>query len=1413
MMLRKSSMRASFVLLGAVIVLGASEYQEIPTGSLAGLDSIFTTGPVFQDRNGDDVVDYVQATIILGDSPSTSDVAAAADIAARLGFETMAMDLPMSTDLNTEGLGILVGSAAVQRAGLDPSAAGMEGLEAGEGVVRFVSSGEKDWVVVAGADDSGTRSAAMALAGKLPHIGAPKGKKLEDVTKELETFLSDQGVETEEIHVESVHVKSGEDAFERLVVVVELETAAAQRTARRALRTAARRAGSGESEDEPPLSYEGAKVLRVVLSAPGASPTGVNVPRVEPEDDGGPIPARPGSGAKEKLDLSSIYSNDGFLGDSDRNVIPDRIDVLLCPSGDGVEATMDLAARLSLESTGVVLPIAEPAETLEDPKKAPTLVLIGVEHPIVKQLVEDEKVSLPTLEPGQGYIQVVPKAFGKKSAVVITGGDAQGLDRAIQQVAEHFPHVWERGKDRTTIDDIELDIWRFFSGRSPAGQATIAMYKLDQLIADLSGKDLESAHVLVSLEKTAEGLEGLVRQKASALGAGTLDVTIDNRDVEKAKVLLEEDIPISSEVDDFWQVFRTRILPKAKKKRQTVIEVRLSEPPEIRAKIEQEIRVQLTKKGVREEDLDLRVLSAYKQGFSWLYDSVRPRLQGQSIGKITIRFSECGPPEEWPQQAMTTPIRWLKEIFPIDEVLAKELGVDLEKIQFEKTPIGSTTYEVIAMDTSGQEILRETFEPKYVLRPYADRFQDYEKVRVTTGWVYAKVRDDVLADQRIITDAERFWDIYQEKTLPAAYDHIMKLHEGNPRGNGQDAPYFGKLMVELSLSEPDYLIGVDKELISPMDALHEEIYFGSLLFFRLLGRNARGEELTYVGRVIPVMKPKNDGKAGQAKITFTGFATSRPAVVIEYKERNGRVGKARRDVPKVTMERPEALAAWVRDGSDGIERLHVRVKVDTENDERKDLIKRARAEQVDALMLSATQVKAALSNLQELRLAGMYPEALSYHDLGVLQIAAGWEHDVNPETQAVAELEPNGRPEPLPDIRKLLPAGYSYKSENLVQWETPMPPREAHEVLAKMATFPEMTAYKIGESYLGQEIWAADLMPPVQASHWSHAKATTLKPTIVNSGRQHANEVSSTSHILKWAEMLLTDPEYKEHLKKVNVVIHPVTNADGAQLAYDLYKITPELILHAGYLGPLGMDATSDGNQPMPIYPEATIRPRLWNTWLPDIFLNPHGYPSHQVVQLFSEFDGLVRRGRVTERNWSMNKGWFIPGFGYLDDPQFPEHKKAAFKIRDYITKGINSDPDVVAMNQRNYARHERYGVQFDDETYKVDMTDDVLIYMPLKGAKAEPSPGSRRRGYNPRVTIWSGGTEAPDETAHGEWMRIMATAGLEWNKAALQYLVDGDHKVDRKGTVFWGGVHLSMNRPRPPQPEKEKEEEESSTQ
>src|SRR5690606_17642832 len=143
---------------------------------------------------------------------------------------------------------------------------------------------------------------------------------------------------------------------------------------------------------------------------------------------------------------------------------------------------------------------------------------------------------------------------------------------------------------------------------------------------------------------------------------------------------------------------------------------------------------------------------------------------------------------------------------------------------------------------------------------------------------------------------------------------------------------------------------------------------------------------------------------------------------------------------------------------------------------------------------------------------------------------------------------------------------------------------------------------------------------------------------------QHANEVSSTSHILRLGELLATDSTYRALLDRVNVVLHPITNPDGAQLAYEMQLTNPDFMLHAGYLGALGVDATAGSNSDDPIYPESKVRPHLMQTWLPDIYINMHGYPSHEWVQLFAGYSAWVR-GRVgTQRSWWAPRGWFIPG-------------------------------------------------------------------------------------------------------------------------------------------------------------------------
>ena len=350
-------------------------------------------------------------------------------------------------------------------------------------------------------------------------------------------------------------------------------------------------------------------------------------------------------------------------------------------SGEGVERTLDVAARLGLESAGIVIPIAVPADAVTKPDAEPTMVLIGTTHPIVERLIKEGKLQQPSLQPGEGLIQVVRKAFGEKGVVIVTGGDAAGLARALEQLAERFPHIWARGKDRTTIDDVEEQIRRFVSNRSPEGQAAAALYAIDRIGRELEGKQLEQATVSVHVDKADPGLRDFVRQAAAnRLKAGQIEVVVDNRDVQKAGAIFEDDFTVASEVKQFWDLFETRVLPApcvegspSPSKRGSANHPRCARalparPPTSSFAPARAARARASS-----------CCPPTSRGTAGCTTVVRPALAGKAIESITIRFAEIGPPPEWKQQAMFAPTRWLLEIFPIDEILARELKIDLSR--------------------------------------------------------------------------------------------------------------------------------------------------------------------------------------------------------------------------------------------------------------------------------------------------------------------------------------------------------------------------------------------------------------------------------------------------------------------------------------------------------------------------------------------------------------------------------------------------------------------------------------------------------------------------------------------------------------------------------------------------------------
>jgi hypothetical protein len=101
-----------------------------------------------------------------------------------------------------------------------------------------------------------------------------------------------------------------------------------------------------------------------------------------------------------------------------------------------------------------------------------------------------------------------------------------------------------------------------------------------------------------------------------------------------------------------------------------------------------------------------------------------------------------------------------------------------------------------------------------------------------------------------------------------------------------------------------------------------------------------------------------------------------------------------------------------------------------------------------------------------------------------------------------------------------------------------------------------------------------------------------------------------------------------------------------------------------------------------------------------------------------------------------------------------------------------------------------------------MDFTNEVLIYQ-HQGDRADRARANIdddfivRHGHH--HLVWH--HRAPDETAYGDWMKLVATMGLQWDKALLQYLLDGNrHRA--QGTSFFGGAAMSLDRPRPPKPE-----------
>jgi len=1349
----------------------------------------FSPGWMLQDTNGDGIVDFIAGKVVVPANSTAAENTAAADIAARLGFGSTGLTLPLVIPNESPRLAvgprIWIGSGAVPDKYRVAVYNYSTVLKEGEGGV-FAADGN---LMVLGHDDAGLLAAAEGFASRAPYLWKVPGEKL--------------GALGEVVKATPIGLvyRKGKAGLSRVLFT-----------------------GSATQEDlaaaikSPKLAnvHELIEISKtpVVRETPMAdeSPAAPTAGAVPPTDaEAGP----------QRLDLATLYTMRGLFRGTPRMPIPSNLDSqLYVPAGAAGIAMANLAARMGLETTGITLPLATPDNGVAFRDVRTKSVIVegsDLAKEAIRKLREEDPIPSKGLAAAEGELRIVDKAFGRQSAVLVNGDRTA----ALGLLSEHFPNLWEAGKQNLSLEEIRYDLHRFFSLRSSAGQASVALYRLDKWMEEISGPvhDVE-ARVFVDIadaglkdivaKEVGSKLKTSVKVETGSLHAGTqccektpsLHYRAPGYAFHQGTPTFQEDLTIPWEGTRLLAAVR-RALPRLKGQAAVKLLARVSEGPEQREKLARQIRATLIRNGATQASVV--VLCAYKQGFSWLMDEIAPQLKGKPVASIKIGFKKNE--DSTGMRAMYSPARWVHELYPVDEALAKQLGIPLEKIQLDEFEQGPT-YRVHAYDSAGRELLSREFTVTTVMQPYNGVIKPYEQVQVDTGWVRIEAGSSVILDQRIKTDIEEFWDHYQNETLPRIFRHVMSQSHGELRP--EFAPIFDTLKIDIHMSEPDFSLGIDKEHISSLEALQEDTFYSTENFANMIGDMEAGRPVTYVGRIIPIVHAPDDGKDGHVHIEFYAKPAANPMVELRWTDAQGKHHERKRNLYALTgAMQPRLIEA--RASVEGPTSLTWLLPADFKDDKYNDWVKLEGTTQIERGVFPAEQAQGQIRWLEALQLAGLYKDELAYPHLRKMAVEFELPLPLSEKVDSPAPREIGSWNVSAPVAKRPMISDYRDKKRNAVQWDEPISPEENASILAKLSESPGVNAYWMGRSYLGQNLWAADVMLPSPAQLRSWAKETTLKASILYSGRQHANEVSSTSHIDKLGEQLVTDEATRALLKQVNVVLHPITNSDGADLSVQLAEITPNNMLHPGYHGSLAADVAAGQAETDPIYPESRTRKLLLDAWLPDAFLNPHGYPSHEWVQPFSEYSAWVttRQGANSGRTWWIPRGWFT-SLTYLRDEMHLYSEKIAYEIRDRIVEAQRNVPGLLDLENRMNARYQRFGQRWQPDDMQQPVVDGIRIYMALKGSAgrggAAGGGAGATGGVSPDITWDSGYTEAPDETAHGDYMKLMASAGLAFDRVHLNYLAHARLRINRTEREQGNKVTWRVERLRPNLPGSEPE-------
>ena len=881
---------------------------------------------------------------------------------------------------------------------------------------------------------------------------------------------------------------------------------------------------------------------------------------------------------RKKKGLESLFEKGLFLEDKNLDQLPDYLNLKIVLPNNCDNSTLlaicNFAFRFGMEMTE-----------------------------INTNIIADENSDgnlLKFVDSDETKIEIVEK---EDKNIVIVSGRGEKLEKFSSYICQNLPIILN-GK---TLIDVVKEMLDAFDMRNLDGQLAYA-----KDVSKIYNGEI-TAYVSPEIDFKSKNIDYVNDKFAN----------IEFKNHKGLKPIYEKNYDLKWEVDEFRERF-SAILDQISKNDNIEIYAALSESDDVRRNLENELKRLVLEKGAKL--VKNQIVCAYKQGFSWLDEFVSEEIKNDDIESIDIKFKPFLPEgqteikddykgatpsynnigEENPDNWFDIPIRFLQELYPIDDILSEKLNLNREVIKFSAYSEDKDITYCAKVFLKSNECKTFEYKVRYSERPYLDEYKSMGKVHPSTGYIKVVKNNKILIDERIKTDLENIWDIYQGEVLPECLEFAKKKTDNQV--NTKNQPFFAQLRLDITASEPEKKLTCREDMISSLNSLHEDLYFVGSDYFKNYGVKNNKEIIDAPGLILPVLKTK-EGKP-EFKVTLYDQLEKEPC--IKY---DGKILKSKYDrkstslyLKEIKLEENKIIASFMTNIDDD------------------SLVK----SYLELLQDDVLDISKALYGIDRIEISN-----------GYFNISA----DIKEKEHIEKDLS-------IEDIN-------IYENE-LIGYE------QYIEIIEQLKRVKGLKVYKAANSYMGRKVYVVEFEPK-EEGYISRVKRINNLPSEIINSRHHANEVSSTNSAFMLIKELLTNKKYKDLPDKINLSIIPMENVDGSAIHYELQKDNPNWKLHVARFNSIGKEFYYEYFNVDTIHTEAMAFTNLWEKWLPDIVVDNHGVPSHEWEQQFSGYTSPSYKGFWLPRALLYGYFWVVTDEEYKDN--YLLNKKIEDVIADSVQK------------------------------------------------------------------------------------------------------------------------------------------------